>query len=154
MTCAGSVIAIYITPTPAAPTQSVEQVRAVPGMGLEGDRYFGPAGEGHKRPGAGRAITLIEIEAIQALQSELGVPFTAAESRRNIVTQNVPLNHLVGQEFQIGQVRLRGVRLCEPCTHLADLTDPRVSSALVHRGGLRAEILNEGIIHVGDPIEF
>jgi MOSC domain-containing protein YiiM len=64
----------------------------------------------------------------------------------------VPLNHLVDKEFHVGEVRLRGVRLCEPCQHLAGLTQPRVLPALVHRGGLRAEILTDGYIRTGDPI--
>ena len=146
----GKVHSIHITPTAGAPTQAVEQVHAVPGMGLQGDRYFGPPDS--KRPGGGREITLIEMEAIQAVVQEAGIPFTPGDSRRNIVTQGVPLNHLVGLEFRVGQVTLHGVRLCEPCQYLANMTDARLLPALVHRGGLRAEILNEGDIQVGDPI--
>ncbi len=146
----GKVHSIYITPTAGAPTQTVEQVRAVPSMGLQGDRHFGPAE--NKRPGGGRDITLIALEAIQAIVEETGLQFTPADARRNIVTQGVPLNDLVGCKFHLGGVALRGVRLCEPCHHLASLTDARILPALVHRGGLRADILNEGDIHVGDLI--
>lgn len=148
----GTVHSIHITSQFGKPTHAVEQIHAVPNLGLEGDRYYGPTGVRQKRNGTGRDITLIEIEAIEALQREEGINLTPGEARRNIVTQGIPLNHLVGKEFQVGEVRLRGVRLCEPCEHLASLTQPRVLPALVHRGGLRAEILTNGIIRTGDPI--
>jgi MOSC domain-containing protein YiiM len=77
---------------------------------------------------------------------------TAAETRRNIATTGVPLNHLVDREFSVGEVRLRGTRLCEPCKYLEGLTRPGVMGGLVHRGGVRAQILNEGVIRVGDVI--
>jgi MOSC domain-containing protein YiiM len=147
-----TVHSIFITPQAGSPTRQVESVHAVPGLGLEGDRYFGQAGTGYKRSGTGRDITLIEFEALEAVQCEEGIQLTSGESRRNIITQGVALNPLVGCEFQVGDVRLRGVRLCEPCRHLAGLTEERVLPALVHRGGLRAEILTDGYIHTGDPI--
>ena len=150
----GAVIAIYITPTHSQPTQPRDSVHVVPGLGLEGDRYFGPPGTPGKRSGTGRDITLIECEALEALAMEQDIHLTPAGARRNIVTRGVALNQLVGQEFIVGQVSLRGVRLCEPCEHLASLTEPRVLPALVKRGGLRAEILTEGIISVGDPISI
>lgn len=148
----GTVIAIYTTPIHSEPTQPQQSVRVIPGLGLEGDRYFGPPGTPGKRSGTGRDITLIEIEALQAFENDQQLHLSAAEARRNIVTRGVSLNDLVGQEFKVGEVTLRGMRLCEPCEHLAGLTDPRVLPGLVHRGGLRAEILNEGIISVGDPV--
>jgi len=146
----GKVHSIYITPTAGDPTQPVEQVHAVPSMGLQGDRHFGPSEK--KRPGGGRDITLIALEDIQAIVEETGIQFTPADARRNIVTQGLALNDLVGCEFFVGGVALRGVRLCEPCQHLASLTDARLLPALVHRGGLRADIINEGDIRVGDLI--
>jgi len=75
------------------------------------------------------------------------------DARRNIVTRDVPLNHLVGREFQIGDVKLQGLRLCEPCSHLESLTGLPVIKSLRHRGGLRAQILTQGIIRVGDAIK-
>mgnify|MGYP001765818774 CR=1 FL=1 len=147
-----TIIAIYITPTHSQPTQSRDTVRVVPGLGPEGDRYFGPPGTPGKRSGSGRDITLIEIEALEALEAERNVHLDPAEARRTLVTRGIALNELVGKEFQVGAVTLRGVRLCEPCEHLAGLTDPRVLPGLLHRGGLRADILTEGTISVGDPI--
>jgi MOSC domain-containing protein YiiM len=97
-------------------------------------------------------VTLIESEALDAVRREYGVEISAAESRRNILTEGVALNHLVGREFRIGEVRLRGVRLCEPCNHLEGLTRPGVREALVHRGGLRADVLTDGVIRPGDRV--
>jgi len=141
--------------------QSVAEVRAVPGRGLEGDRYFTGTGFHSTKPShGGREVTLIEMEAVEALcggvinaeGKRLGIELAAPDARRNIVTANVPLNHLVGREFSVGAVRMRGTRLCEPCQHLEELTQPGVLSGLIHRGGLRALILNEGVIQVGDFI--
>jgi MOSC domain-containing protein YiiM len=132
--------------------QSVDAIRAMPGKGLEGDRYFVQEGSLSKK-GPDREVTLIEMEAIEALKHETDVVLPAGNARRNLVTRGVPLNHLVGKEFKVGEVTLRGVRLCEPCGHLAEMTQPEVRSGLVHRGGLRAEILTEGIIRVGDIVE-
>lgn len=142
----GKVISINITPTAEAPTQSVHEVRAVPGRGLEGDRYFDNKG---RKPQADRELTLIEAEAIEALKRELDVDYGLGDSRRNVVTRGVPLNHLVGKEFWVGEVKALGIKLCEPCAHLQRLTVKQVLPGLVHRGGLRAQILTEGIIRVG-----
>ena len=124
--------------------QSVDEVRAVPEKGLEGDRYFLRQGTFYK-PQPDRELTLIEAEAIEALRSEFQVEYDLSASRRNLVTRGVPLNHLVGKEFWIGEVKARGLRLCEPCAHLQRLSHPKVLPGLVHRGGLRAQILSEGI---------
>ena len=149
----GEVVSLHVAPKREAPTRSVERVRAVPGRGLEGDRYFSATGTYSDRPGPGREITLIEFEAIEALGRDNEVHIASGDARRNIVTRGVPLNHLVDREFLVGTVRLRGVRLCEPCAHLEGLTRQGVVAGLVHRGGLRAQVLTEGEIHVGDRIE-
>ena len=147
----GAVVSIHIAEHAEAPMQSVQGVRAVPGKGLEGDRYFRATGTYSDRPGA-REITLIESEAIDAMARDNELVIPAGDARRNIVTRGAPLNHLVSQEFLVGRVRLRGIRLCEPCTHLEGLTRRGVLSGLVHRGGLRAQILSEGVIRVADAI--
>ena len=148
----GTVISINIAPEAEALMQSVSEVRAVPGQGLEGDRYFDHKGT-FSKPQPDRELTLIEAEAIEALRSEFRVDFSLGASRRNIVTRGVPLNHLVDREFWIGDVRARGLRLCEPCSHLQRLSHPKVLPGLVHRGGLRAQILTEGMIRVGEIVK-
>ena len=147
-----AVVSIHLATTAKAPPTEVNKARAVPGKGLEGDRYFNQAGTFTKHPGGDNELTLIEIEAIDALRAECKVEIKPGEARRNIVTRGVALNHLVGREFKIGQVSFRGIRLCEPCSHLEALTKPGVKSGLVHRGGLRAEVLTEGTIQAGDPV--
>jgi MOSC domain-containing protein YiiM len=148
----GQVEAIYITGQDAKPMESKDEVPARAGKGLEGDRYFTGDGTFSKKPDPGRNITLIEREAIESAEAKYGVDLSEGAPRRNIQTRGVPLNHLVGKEFLIGDVRVKGVKLCEPCGHLESLTEPGVKQALIHRGGLRADILTDGTIKVGDPI--
>jgi MOSC domain-containing protein YiiM len=157
----GAVVSIHIAPDASVPMQSITEVRAVPGRGLEGDRYFAGTGCYSKTPSpGGREVTLIEIETVDTVSRGVpnaagerqGITLTAADTRRNIATSGVPLNHLVDLEFRVGTVLMRGTRLCEPCKHLEDLTQRGVLSALIHRGGLRAQILSEGVIRVGDAV--
>jgi len=147
----GTVESIHIASTAQGPTQALAQVAAIPGAGLAGDRYALKLGTFFK-PKPDFELTLIEAEAIEALRRDYHVELAVGEARRNIVTRNVPLNHLVGKEFAIGDVRIRGIRLCEPCDHLQKLTGKSVIKGLLHRGGLRAQILTPGTISVGDNI--
>jgi len=147
----GKVESVHIVSSAQMPLQSVAQVAAIPGAGLEGDRYALKRGTFYK-PGPDYELTLIEAEAIEALRRDYQVELTAGEARRNIVTRGVPLNHLVGMEFSVGDVRIRGIRLCEPCEHLQKLTGKPVIEGLLHRGGLRAQILTPGTIRVGDVV--
>lgn len=149
----GSVVSIHIAAAGGAPVQSVRRVQAAAGKGLEGDRYFNQSGTYSNDPGSGKEVTLIESEAIEALKRDYGIELNLGDSRRNIVTRGVSLNHLVGREFNVGEVTLRGIRLCEPCTHLEKLTRKGVMRGLIHRGGLRAEILTGGMIRVDDAID-
>ena len=145
----GNVVSIHIATPDSQPMQSVDEIHAVPGRGLEGDRYFG-----NWKDEPDREITLIESEAFEGMKRESGLDLYPSEGRRNIVTRGVALNHLVGQEFNVGDVKLRGLRLCEPCAHLAKVSKhPGILGGLVHRGGLRAQILSDGIIRVADVIE-
>jgi MOSC domain-containing protein YiiM len=148
----GTVVSINIAREASGSMEQLDEARAVAGQGLEGDRYFSKQGSFSKNEGAGREITLIESEAIDALERDYDVKLAYGDARRNIVTRGVALNHLVGKEFSVGEVRVRGVRLSEPCNHLAGLTEEKVRPGLVHRGGLRADILNDGVIRVGDAV--
>jgi MOSC domain-containing protein YiiM len=150
----GTVVSIGIARKASEAMESLDEVRAIAGRGLEGDRYFNKEGSFSQNENVtGREVTLIESEAIDAVERDYKFKLEYKDSRRNIVTFGVPLNHLVGQEFSVGEVRLRGVRLNEPCNHLAGLTDEKVKAGLVHRGGLRADVLNDGVIRVGDSIK-
>jgi hypothetical protein len=157
----GNVVSIHVAAEASAPMQSITEVRALPGRGLEGDRYFAGTGFYSQRSSyGGREVTLIEMEAVEALfggepnasGERFGMKIAGADTRRNIVTSSVPLNHLVDREFWVGAVLMRGTRLCEPCKHLDDLTLHGVMSGLIHRGGLRALILSEGVIRVSDTV--
>jgi MOSC domain-containing protein YiiM len=131
--------AINIGPSDAlAPVSSV---RAVAGRGLEGDRHFFAGGAG-----PGEALTLIEAEAIE------DVGLTGQQSRRQVIVRGVRVNDLVGKRFWLGEVECLGVELCEPCLHLQKLTRPGIIKDLIHRGGLRADILSGGTICVGDQV--
>jgi len=147
----GTVESIHIASDAREPMRAVQQAQAIPGVGLEGDRYANRQGTFFK-PEPDFELTLIEAEAIEALRREYGVELAAGEARRNVVTRGVPLNHLVGREFRIGAVKIRGIRLCEPCDHLQGLTGRPLIKGLRHRGGLRAQILSRGSISVADLI--
>jgi MOSC domain-containing protein YiiM len=141
----GRVEQINIGPERELPAP-VERVRAIAGKGLDGNRYF------YDEAPSGRALTLIAAEAIEAFQAETGIALTAAESRRNVLTRGIDVNTLVGKRFRIGEVECLGVELCEPCSHLESLTYPGVVKGMVHRAGLKADILTDGEIAVGDAV--
>jgi MOSC domain-containing protein YiiM len=147
---AGKVVEINISPEEERLPEPVERVRAVAGRGLEGDRYFYD-GEG-TQPERDRELTLIALEALEALAEEHGIELTAAESRRQVATRGIDLNALEGKRFRVGAIECEGIELCEPCNHLQGLTQPGVLRGLVHRGGLRAAILEGGEIAIGDPV--
>jgi len=130
-----------------------ESAEAVPGLGLKGDRYFAGTGTFSVDPRKpDYELTLVEAEKIEEFARQSGLPFTALEARRNVVTRGIDLNELVGREFWLGPVRAKGVRLCEPCNYLAKKTFPAVLRGLVHKVGLRAQVLTPGTIRVGDRI--
>lgn len=153
MTGQGTVEAIHLAPAAGASVEARDSVEAVAGRGLRGDRYFAEAGTFSGRAGGGREITLIESEAVDAIAREADVDLAPGEHRRNVTTRGVALNHLVDEQFRVGDAVCLGVRLCEPCSHLQSLVgQPDVLPALVHRGGLRAEIAEGGSIAVGDAV--
>ena len=148
----GTVEGIFVASAARAPMQAVAQARAIPGVGIEGDRYAMRQGTFFKEL-PDRELTLIEAEALESLKHEYEVELVPADARRNVVTRGVPLNHLVGKEFTIGDTRIRGIRLCEPCTHLEAVTGLSLIKGLRHRGGLRAQIISEGTISLGDVVK-
>ncbi len=141
----GSVAGLLISPKAEAPLVHVSRAVAVAGRGLDGDRYF--TGEGtFSGPGRGYQLTLVQAEALDE------VDLSWEDARRNVVTRGVTLNALVGRRFHIGSVECVGRRLAEPCAHLERLTRPGLLRPLVHRAGLRADILVSGMIELGDPV--
>ena len=148
----GRVVSLHVCSEAAEPMTEVPTVTAVAGRGIEGDRYFRGTGFYSDKPGPDRELTLIELETIDALRHDHGIELEPRETRRNVITEGVPLNHLVRREFRIGDAVARGIRLCEPCTHLVEVTGRRVLGPLVHRGGLRAQIVKGGRISVDDLV--
>jgi MOSC domain-containing protein YiiM len=143
----GRVEGIFLATNHGELPTPVDRVRALAGRGLEGNRYFFDSGAP-----AGSAITLISAEAVEALESEHGLSLEPAATRRNVLTRGIDLNALVGRRFRVGDVECEGIELCEPCLDLESMTQPGVINGLVHRGGLNADILNDGHISVGDAV--
>jgi len=147
----GTLVAIYTTPDAGAPMESHDEVSAIAGSGLAGDRYAAREGTFSGNEGAGREVTLIAREGIEAANRE-GVTIEPSETRRNLVTEGIDLDELVGRTFAVGEAILVGVRDCPPCAYLEKVTRPGVRVALDNRGGLRADIVRDGVIRVGDKI--
>ncbi len=145
--------AIYVAKKPKDPLQQVDEVQVVFGAGITGDRYFKKA----KYPG--QNVTFIELEAIEKYNEDFGQAIGMSATRRNIVTEGVDLNALVGKEFAIGTAKFRGVELCEPCSLLGRLLENSAMSradvvrAFLTSGGLRADVIQTGIVSVGMPFD-
>jgi MOSC domain-containing protein YiiM len=151
----GVVEAVAIADRKTAPMRLVSSVQALEGRGLEGDRYAARAGTFSSDTSTARGyhLTLIEAEVLDDLVLADGDRLTYAAARRNVITRAVDLNRLVGRRFLIGDVECLGQRLCEPCAHLERLTRPGTLKGLIHRGGLRADILTGGTIAAGMTIQ-
>jgi hypothetical protein len=141
----GVVAGLLVAPEAEAQLARRESVEAVAGRGLEGDRYAKGRGT-FSTPGRGYELTLVESEVLESID------LSWEDARRNVVTRGIALNALVGRRFAIGSVECVGRRLAEPCSHLEKLARPGILRPLVHRGGLRADILAGGTITVGDTI--
>src|SRR4029077_16021155 len=150
----GRIEAIYTAPAEALPVIRRTQVHARPSVGLDGDRYTLGTGFWSRDHKVSRDVTLIEAEVIEALRDERGGLFDHGSFRRNIVTRGAKLNELVGKRFRIGELVLEGTSLCEPCAYLERLVGRSILQALVHRGGLRANILTIGNIRCDDEISL
>ncbi len=143
---------VHLAAEPAAPMRAVAAARALARVGLRGDRYASGRGywQGNR---VARDLTLVEAEALEALAAEQGIELEPGATRRNVTTRGVRLNELAGRLFWVGDVLCRGAELCEPCAYLERLLGQPVLRPLVHRGGLRAELLTDGTIGVGDVVE-
>lgn len=149
----GTLIGIYVTDRAGAPMQSQDAATLVSGKGIVGDRYFESRGKfSPKVQDPDHEVTLIEIEQIRHYNAAFGTGLGPEDLRRNLVTEGIRLNDLVGQEFAVGEAVLRGVRLCEPCDYLAGMTERGVLTGLVHRAGLRAGIVRGGAVRVQDIV--
>ncbi len=150
----GMIAAIYTTPQAGTPLHSVQDATLETGRGLVGDRYYEGNGTFSEklRNSSDWEITLIELEEIERFNALESLALPAGDFRRNIVTRGVRLNELVGRRFTVGGALLEGVRLCEPCAHLAGLVRPSVVKSMAHRAGLRARILTSAVIRPGDSV--
>lgn len=147
----GHVRSIHVAGEQGADPEPIEGVTAVADAGLRGDRYFSDAGTFADREGGG--ITLIESEALAAVERDAGITLEPGAHRRNVTTEGIGLNRFVGRRFRVGEATCLGLELCEPCSYLeAHLGTPGIREALVHRGGLRCRIVAGGRIGVGDTI--
>lgn len=149
------VIALYIAERAGSPMLERQQIELQAGKGIVGDRYYSGTGTfSEKLAGLpDKEITLIATEQVEAFNKEQGHAFTPAEFRRNIITAGIDLNTLEGRIFTVGDVKLEGMRLCEPCAHLASLLSKDLLPAMVNKCGLRARIVTEGTINTNDCIQ-
>jgi MOSC domain-containing protein YiiM len=148
----GRITGIFIAPEEGAPIEAVTEVKAVPGRGLEGDRYY-KRSEDPAEQDPTTELTLITSEGLELARTEHGLVLDPGEHRRNVVTEGVNLLDLINTEFAVGDVRLRGLEDNPTCRYLAELTGKNVVKPLVRHGGIRAQILNEGTIRIGDTLE-
>ena len=145
----GRIEQIFIAPRKGAPARACEYVEAIEGVGLEGDRYTDPR---NQDPREESQVTLIEVEHIEAFNASTGLAMRTDGPRRNLVTRGIALNDLVGKRFRVGEAILEGRELCEPCGLFGRNTYRQAVRAFVHKGGLRARIVQGGGIRVGDPV--
>ena len=143
----GKVLEIGIASIKGGKIQSVTNVDAVKGKGLLNDRKFRENNDKKCQ------ITLIEIENIKNFNNISSTNISPIDFRRNIITENIRLNKMIGMEFFIGKVKLKAHDLCRPCKYLQDkLKQENFIKEFLHKGGLRCEILSDGKINVGDNI--
>ena len=153
MIATGIVVALFTVDRRAVPMKKVEQLYALAGRGIEGDRYFLGTGTYSKKSEPGRQVTLIKSEVLESLKDKLEITMKPEESRRNILTRGIEINDLIGTEFYVGTVRLRAHRITQPCLYLEKLLDqPGLYKELWDNGGISCEILCDGVIKERDII--
>jgi MOSC domain-containing protein YiiM len=145
----GLVTQIFISPDAGAPMESVEEIGAITGKGLEGDRYFDAGNEGND---PSLEVTLFSTEGIEAGRATDGLDLRPEDMRRNLMTEGVSLSSLIGRRFSVGEVQLEGLEENPPCAHLQRLAGKPLLKPMIDNGGIRARILVSGKIRVGDEI--
>jgi len=142
----GTVESIHLHQGRGAPMVPASEASLESGFGIRGDDKAG-------QPTPGSNLTLIAAEAVETMVAETGIPLTPGEARRNVVTRGVDLDALIGRTFRVGGAVCRGVEPSTPCNHLEAVTRPGVRAGLAGRGGLRADVLEGGVIRSGDAVE-
>jgi MOSC domain-containing protein YiiM len=150
----GFVRFLHLTPRAFLPMRSMPELTLVEGLGIEGDRYMIGREEGfysHK-PEEGRQVTLFELETLIALKRDAKIELGPHEHRRNVTVEGVPLNHLVGKRFWLGDTLLEATRLSIPCRHIEEITGKAIFDPLINRSGLNCKIIQGGVVRVGDLV--
>ena len=150
----GIVRYLHVTPRAFLPMRAMPGLVLVPGVGIEGDRYMigRETGFYSAKPEDGRQITLFEIETLWALERDHGIDLAPAEHRRNVTVEGVPLTHLVGRRFWLGETLLEATRLSIPCRHIEEITGKTIFDPLINRSGLNCRILQGGSVQLGDTV--
>ncbi|QTL02936.1 MOSC domain-containing protein [Aquabacter sp. L1I39] len=150
----GIVRHLHITARAFLPMRAVDEITLIAGKGIEGDRYMIGREEGFysERPEEGRQVTLFEIETLEALKRDHGIELGPQDHRRNVTVEGVPLNHLVGRRFLLGETLLEATRLSVPCRHIEEITGKAIFDPLINRSGLNCKILKGGVVRVGDLV--
>jgi MOSC domain-containing protein YiiM len=152
MTWRGQLLHIHIAASASQPMQALREARLVAGLGIKGDRYATRTGTYSNKHHIDRHVTLIEAEVLEALARDHRIELAPSEHRRNLTTRGVPLNHLVGRYFRVGDCLLFGGRLNVPCRYLEDLTGKKVFKPLINRSGLNCRVLVGAVLRPGDAI--
>lgn len=148
----GHVTHLCSCPRAYLPMRSFDELTLIAGKGVEGDRYANGLGYYSDRPEEGRQVTLFELETLEALKRDYNIDLQPHEHRRNITVQGVPLNHLVGKQFWVGDALLEATRLSTPCKHIEEITGKSIFNAMVHRSGLNCRILQSGLVRISDAV--
>jgi MOSC domain-containing protein YiiM len=154
LTWTGVVRHLHITARAFLPMREMDELTLIPGIGIEGDRYMigRETGFYSERPEDGRQITLFEIETLWALRRDADIDLAPGDHRRNVTVEGVPLNHLVGRRFWLGNTLLESTRLSVPCRHIEEITGKTIFDPLINRSGLNCRILEGGKVRVGDMV--
>jgi len=150
----GIVRGLHRTPRAFLPMGSFPELTLVAGRGVEGDRYMigNEAGFYSHKPEEGRQVTLFEIETLEALARDKKITMLPEEHRRNVTVEGVPLNHLVGRRFWLGETLLEATRLSTPCRHIEEILGKAVFDPMINRAGLNCRILQGGVVRLGDAV--